>query len=297
VITFSKQDPPYGYLDWCPIMLGFNTEVAPYNDKDIRFAINYALDRERLVQLAESGAGVIAYHQFTPYEWFKPFDEAMKPLYEKYGLTPKAQKDKVDQLMTGKGYKKGGDGMWADASGKKLEMKIFVPDWLRAYGPPLTQQLKDAGFDASFDTSPGLASEVQTGNQAAYFGCVGPAGVKGMDPYFMLSIYTSQFYRPTGQPAASWWATARWRNAQYDELVKQIGPMSVDDPKTKETLVKAMDIWFSEMPMVFVSQLIIRYPMSTEYWTGWPTKDDVYGFPHSWQQEFLKTIIRLQPTK
>ena len=80
-------------------------------------------------------------------------------------------------------------------------MKIAVPDWLKNYGPPLSQQLRDAGFDASFDTSPGLDSQVQTGQQPLYFNCQGPAGVKGMDPYFMLSIFEAQYYRPTGEPA------------------------------------------------------------------------------------------------
>ena len=78
--------------------------------------------------------------------------------------------------MTKLGYKKGGDGMWVDASDAKPDMKIAVPDWLKNYGPPLSTQLRDAGFDASFDTSPGLDSQVQTGQQPLYFGCQGPAG-------------------------------------------------------------------------------------------------------------------------
>jgi len=61
------------------------------------------------------------------------------------------------------------DGKWADASGQKPNMKIAVPDWLKNYGPPLSQQLQDAGFDATFDTSPGLDSQVQTGEQALGF--------------------------------------------------------------------------------------------------------------------------------
>jgi hypothetical protein len=47
--------------------------------------------------------------------------------------------------------------------------------------------------------------------------------------------------------------------------------------------------------MIYVAQLVIRFPMNTEYWSGWPSKDDVYGFPHPWQQEFMKTILRLEP--
>ncbi|MBI4640367.1 MAG: ABC transporter substrate-binding protein, partial [Candidatus Tectomicrobia bacterium] len=233
VVTFSKREPPYGYLDWCPISLGFNNSVAPYNEKEIRWAINYAIDRDRLIELAEGGAGVVARHQFTPYSWFTPFEQSLKPLYAKYGLDSKAHKDKLEKLMTGKGYAKDREGFWGK-DGKRFSMKIFVPDFLKAYGPPLTQQLRDGGFDASFDTSPGLGSQVQTGEQPVYFGCQGPSGVKGMDPYFMLSIFTSQYFRPTGQPAPIWWATARWQNAKYDGLVKQMDPLKVEDSKTLE---------------------------------------------------------------
>jgi peptide/nickel transport system substrate-binding protein len=116
-----------------------------------------------------------------------------------------------------------------------------------------------------------------------------------MDPFFMLSIFTSQYYRPTGQPAPISWATSRYRNPAYDSVVDQISPLAVDDPQTLTYTDQAMDLWFKDLPMIYVSQLIIRYPMNTQYWTGWPSKDNPYGFPHSWQQELLKTILTLQP--
>ncbi len=65
--------------------------------------------------------------------------------------------------------------------------------------------------------------------------------------------------------------------------------------KTLDLFTQAMDVWFKELPDVFVAQLVIRYPMTTKYWTGWPSQENPYGFPHSWQQEFLKTILRLEP--
>ena len=127
VISFSKQQPPFGYLDWCPISLGFNNDVAPYNDEDIRWAINHAIDRDRLVELAEGGAGVVALHQFTPYEWFKPFEQSLEVLYTKYGLDSKLHKDKLEKLMMGRGYAKDRGGFWVK-DGKRFSMKVFVPD-------------------------------------------------------------------------------------------------------------------------------------------------------------------------
>ena len=90
VMTFTGQESPYGYLDWCPIDLNMNADVAPYNDKDIRWAISHAIDREKLVGLAESGAGVPALHQFTPYDWFAPFEEALQDVFAKYEYTTAA---------------------------------------------------------------------------------------------------------------------------------------------------------------------------------------------------------------
>jgi peptide/nickel transport system substrate-binding protein len=64
-----------------------------------------------------------------------------------------------------------------------------------------------------------------------------------------------------------------------------------------DLFLQAMDIWVSEMPDIYLGQLIIRYPMSTEYWTGWPDQNNPYGFPHSWQEELEKTFINLQPAQ
>src|SRR5690606_26250248 len=124
--------------------------------------------------------------------------------------------------------------------------------------PPLTQQLRDAGFDATFDTSPGLGTAVQTGEQLESLGCKGPSGVLGMDPYFMLAIYSGEYFRPTGEPAPIWWATSRWQNAEYYAIVEQIAPLQTDDPVLMDLFVQAMDLWVSEMPDIYLGQLIIR---------------------------------------
>jgi peptide/nickel transport system substrate-binding protein len=64
-----------------------------------------------------------------------------------------------------------------------------------------------------------------------------------------------------------------------------------------DLFVQAMDIWVNEMPDIYLGQLIIRYPMSTQYWTGWPDQANPYGFPHSWQQEFQKSFVNLRPAQ
>ena len=295
VVSYSGQNPPYGYLDWCPININVNCSAAPFDDKDIRWAMSLAIDRERLVALAESGAGVATVHPFTPYEWLASLDQSLTAMFARHGLTTRAQPERVVEIMEGKGYVKDDEGLWVDPEGERLTMNIYVPEFLRAYGPPLVQQLRDGGFDATFDNSPGLNSLVQTGEQTISLGCKGPSGVRGMDPYFMLATYTSQYVRPTGKPAPLWWAISRWRNEEYDRIVAELAPLKMGDERLMPLVHEAMEIWIEEMPDIYISQLVIRYPMNTSRWVGWASDEDPYGFPHSWQWEFLKTLLRLRP--
>ena len=277
VVTFSGRQPPYGYLDWCPMDLNVNCSEPPFDDPQIRRAISMAIDRKKLVQLAESGAGVVALHPFTPYRWFAPFDEALQDILARHGYDAEPHLQEVNRIMAGKGYRKDDEGLWIDAEGKRLE--ITIQGWTSTYGPPLIEQLRDAGFDVS--TEPGQTPP-------ASIGCKGPSGVRGMAPYLMLSHYTSQ-------SVSMWSVSSRWSNEEFDRIVERIAPLQVGDEELLGLFVEAMEIWVRELPDIFLGQLIIRHPCNTTYWTGWPSQQDPYGFLNPLQWETLKIFIRLQP--
>lgn len=298
VISWSRQEPPYGYLDWCPIGLFINnaSDSPAAQSKDVRWAMNYALNRERIVDLAERGAGSLAYHMITPYTWFNPFEERLQAIYDRYTLDSVDHLDLVDERMMKDGWTKNSDGMW-EKDGSTLDMNIGFPGWLARYGVHVVKWLQDAGFNATLDQTPGAGTEFGRGERDYNFGCKGPSGVLGADPYYMLSLYSTETFRDIGEPPINPWATARYRNPEFDAIVAQMKEIPADDPRTLDLFVEAMEIWYEDMPDIYISQLIIRHVGNEEYWTGWPTADNNYGVLHPWQQEFLKVVTNLRATQ
>ena len=107
VITYSGQDPPFGYMDWCPIDLGLNCDQPPFDNPQFRRALSMALDRERIVELAESGAGVATIHPFPPYTWLLPLDASLKERFARYGVDTSGHPEKGGRVDGGGGLPQG----------------------------------------------------------------------------------------------------------------------------------------------------------------------------------------------
>ena len=303
VSTFTGRDGALGYMDWCPHVLGFNASEPPFDDKELRYAVNWAIDRTRLIDAAEFGAGVPALHPFVPkgverggyseVGWSDPFLDILDPIVEGLGIDASAHLDRQEGIMTRKGYEKNSSGLW-EKDGETIPFYFYVPEFWKQYGPPLAEMLREGGFDARFDTSPGRTEQHSAG-EIPYFGCRGPSGVSGMDPWFMMDIYHSRHNRLTGDPSAGWMPD-RWSNARFDEIVDEMRFVEADSPRMFELFEEGMTIWMEELPQIYLAQLHVRNPKSHKYWTNWPTTQNPYSVDLPVQQEFLKVIINLTAT-
>ncbi|MBM7570369.1 ABC transporter substrate-binding protein [Aquibacillus albus] len=113
-----KEDPSITLLE--KDALGYqgihlNTEVEPFTNKNIRQAINLAIDREAITRVVFHGGAVPAVSAFAPSSWAAPdFEqpnadvEAAKALVEESGLTdvsftlkinPKPEEEQMAQMM------------------------------------------------------------------------------------------------------------------------------------------------------------------------------------------------------
>lgn len=289
VTTWTGDQPPYGYLDWWPISLGFNDSKAPFDDPEIRWAINHAIDRRQLVDLGYQGAGQPTLLPLPNYpallEYLDPIKDLSDPIDDH-------DPDKTAEIMQGKGYEKDGKGFWAK-DGKRFPLVIYTLILFQDITPVLVQQLRKAGFDASFKqaTGPDFDERVSTGNMDAFI--LGHGGSVS-DPYFTLRLYQSRYSAPTGERGTY---PYRWSNKEYDRIVDEMGTTSPEDPKLHDLFRQAMEIWVPELPDIGLVQWFHRIPTNTTYWTNWPSADNPYINTAYWHRTSPLWIHTIKPTQ
>ena len=290
VISHTGHNPPYGYVDWWPISLWVNNERPPFNDKDIRWALSYYINRQQLIDVAYLGASQTSLLPLPDYPPLRPYFDVVKDLLAKYN-TNEFNRAKGDALLTAKGYRKGADGIWADAQGKKLDLDIIgFGASGSAMGPVLSEMLKRAGVNASMALPPDFDNRFQKGE---YTGAIYGHGGSVNEPYATLRLYQGASVAVPGAHQANF---ARWKNAEYDKLVDEcfsIDPRDVD--KLKANFRKAMEIWLPELPDIQLVQNFHRIPMNTTYWTNWPTAENPYVNGASWHLTHAMVLWNLKP--
>jgi peptide/nickel transport system substrate-binding protein len=131
--------------------LVFNHTIHPFEMKEFRQALAYAIDRGQngAVSLGDSG---------KPSSFMAGFSDNIIPGWlseETQGaLNPYAlDLAKAEEILTGIGFTRDSDGVWMDETGKRLEFELTAPaefaDWSAA-AENLAQQLTDFGVKTSF---------------------------------------------------------------------------------------------------------------------------------------------------
>jgi peptide/nickel transport system substrate-binding protein len=289
VTTWTGRKPPLGYIDFWPISLGFNVLEKPFDDPDIRRAINYAINRDQLVEVGWQGAGTSTLLPFPDYPALKPYFSAVEDLIEEHevGLF---SLEKSAAIMRAKGWQRADGGYWIK-DGRPFKIVIDIFPIFNDLTPVLVAQLERAGFDADFRMTSDAYTRMAQGEAHAF---INGHGGSVRDPYFTLRLYHSRFVQPTGTSAEYFW---RWGDERFDQIVDRMAEVAPGDPQLTQLYREAMAIWLEELPSIPLVQWYHRIPHNEMYWTNWPSEENPYMNSAYWHRGWLLLLLNLQPTQ
>lgn len=292
IITHTHGKPPYGYVDWWPVSLMMNCEKPHLDNKNVRWAISYYIDRDEIIDVGWGGAGTPSLLPWPSYPGLRPFTEAISDLLKKYP-TNEYNPAKGDERLMAAGYTKDKDGYWVDAAGSRIKLEAISWEAFADIGPVVAARLRKHGIDASFGMPADFWDRPSTGD--FYAATYGHGGAVAGDPYFTLRLYQTATVAVPGLHVVNWY---RWHNEKYDRIVDEMAVTSMEDmAKLKKLTHDAMEIWLDELPDAQLLEWYHRIPMNTTYWTGWPTEDDPYVNGAFWHLTFNLILNRLKPTQ
>ena len=299
--VMSWQDEPFKHdPNGCMISMTMNNKVAPFDDPAVRRALNFAIDKQAVANLAFEGTtDPISVPLATGFPGPAAYYEKIRDLIEADGAD-QHNPEKAAEIMMAAGYSMNDDGFWTDASGETLKIELWNPSpayWkMSRAGTAVVESAQRAGFDAVERRGlTGFWGKQAVGDLPSWLTWHCGSTV---EPFQTYVHWHSDNSADIGETVAYFLSSPRYENAEYDSILDEMRAMdaSPDNAAYVDLFRRATEIILRDMPEI---QLVIDghiNAMNTTYWTGWPTRETSDLRSERIWAEFYLAIIRLQPT-
>lgn len=273
---------PYAAPDPCVITLDFNTTRPPWNDKTMRWALNKLIDREKIITVAFQGTTFAARSLFPAYP---PLNRLIRQMQGRAVYDEIWRQDRKEAEATFIAY---GYSLWDGyytRGGKQLTLTIeTLEDSVesRRIGDLLVEMFQVAGVQATQKILSLAAwkENFAAGRFEARLGWQACGSIN--EPWTTLDTLSARWLKPVGEWAGSngW----RWNDPIYTRLVAQLGALPLESPQADNLALKALAIYYEELPAIPLVQDRKLFLIDNTYWVNWPsaTNNYVAGMP-SWQ--------------
>ncbi|MCP4141064.1 MAG: ABC transporter substrate-binding protein [Chloroflexi bacterium] len=298
------EDLPYAWVpDPCARNFELNHTMTPWDDKEMRWALNYIIDRDEIVAFAYNGTTIASRHFFPAYPPLNSYVDLLEEagLYEKYPLL-KHSPEKARGIIETKGYTLNGNGYY-EKDGQELSIDLtthagFIEK--QRIAQVIVEQLQQAGINATTRNEDATTwyNNFELGNFETRIGWQSCGSVN--EPWGSMNTFNTRWLKPVGERTGENQNAWRWSGEtaeRYSALVDEIHSLPVGDPKVDELFVEAMEIWLDELPIIPLTQARKIMPFNTTYWTGWPTADNNYIHHPTWWQSAHIIIHNLELTQ
>ena len=304
-IVAHFNEPPYAWVpDPCSRTFEVNHTVEPWNDRDMRWALNFAINREEIVAISYEGSTFASRHFFPAYPPLDHYVDLLEQagLYEENPLL-EHNPERAKEIIESKGYTMNDSTGYYEKDGEQLAIDIATHEAFiekQRIAQVVVEQLQQIGINASNRNEAGATwdENFQFGNFEARVGWQTCGSVN--EPWASMDTFNTSWLTPVGERTGGSQNAWRWSGEAadtYSAIVDEIGSLPLGDPRIDELVVEAMELWLPELPVIPITQAKKIIPFNTTYWTGWPTAENAYFHPPTWWQSTHVIIHNLESTQ
>ncbi len=209
-------------------------------DKRVRQALVYAIDREAISQRLFEGRQPVAHSGVSPLDWVYAPDIKM------YDHDP----EKAGELLDAAGWSDIRDGIRHNAAGEALRLEFMTTAGNRIrelVQQVLQSQWRQAGLDIRVRNEPARVFFGETVHHRRFTGLAMFAWGKGPEHVPRSTLHSEEI--PNEANGWSGQNYTGFRNTEMDELIEAIG-VELDRPTRKEMWARVQQIYAEEVPVI-----------------------------------------------
>jgi peptide/nickel transport system substrate-binding protein len=209
--------------------LGFNNSKKPFDDKRVRQALNYAVNKDAIVRDVLKGTGAVSKGPVLPGTWGD--DATLKP----FPYDPERAKKLLADAGLASGFS---TTLWVPESGSGMQSPV-------AMSTVIQSNLKAVGVNVSLQTMEWgtFLAKLRTKEQDM-FALSWMAGSEDPDLVMYPLLHSSQ-WTPSGPNRAM------YRNTRFDEVLAQ-ARLTTDQGKRAELYREAQRLLHDDPPWIFI---------------------------------------------
>lgn len=286
VIYSAFQDP-------CPRGMWINTQRYPLSNSEVRWALSYLVNREKIGTVIWQPPTVPADHPWSDWALLAPF--LNQDTLDKYKI--EYSPEKAAAILDELGFMPGADGIRVDDQGNPLSFTIITPAQVGNGEYQIAQELatdaEKVGIRLNVQYLAGgpFDEAINTGNfdMTSHWLC--GAWIDAIELY---QNWTSDRYTPRDGSRITGGNWIGLENPALDDAVARMSVASPDTPEAQQAYVDALNAWMEAMPAIPVVQTIYVMSWNTTYWEGWPVEGNMYTVPFTWWATFSKVPFALK---
>jgi peptide/nickel transport system substrate-binding protein len=220
-----------------PIWMEMNVNMAPFDDVRVRQALNYAIDKDLIVEAVYGGRAVSLPGSLSPYNNY--VNKSLQPYA--YDL------DMAYDLLEQAGWTDSNNDGYLDKDGQTLAFTIDTLEEFRPMAEAVANLLQDMGVDANvrFWEYSVVRPQLLAGERMAY---IDDWGDSAFDPVGHFEAKWHGFVEGEAYGRGNF---SGYNNSRVNELIK-MGEVTVDIALRQQYYDEAQQLVYDEAPAIFL---------------------------------------------